>query len=306
MHASPPFAPAVADSTALSGLSSGPALASFPLAELLLVLLSAFVVGACFGSFLNVCIARWPLELSVVRPRSRCPRCERQIRWFENIPVLSWLLLRGQCAGCALPISVQYPLIEVIVGLGWTAAVYHFGVTLEAVRVATFATLLLGIAVTDAKHYLIPDGFTVSGLLLMLLFAVANVFVGEPSHFVSPWPAILGACVGAGAITIIGWLAEVIMKREAMGFGDTTLMAVVGAAVGAERSLLTIITGAFVGAVTFLLIVGPIVKLRTSRRGEAFAFPDVPFGVFLAPGALLTLLWGDALIRWYVERAFSA
>ncbi|MCZ8012109.1 MAG: prepilin peptidase [Gemmatimonas sp.] len=306
MHASPPFAPAVADSTALSGLSTGPALASFPLAELLLVLLSAFVVGACFGSFLNVCIARWPLELSVVRPRSRCPRCERQIRWFENIPVLSWLLLRGQCAGCALPISVQYPLIEVIVGLGWTAAVYHFGVTLEAVRVATFATLLLGIAVTDAKHYLIPDGFTVSGLLLMLLFAVANVFVGESSHFVSPWPAILGACVGAGAITIIGWLAEVIMKREAMGFGDTTLMAVVGAAVGAERSLLTIITGAFVGAVTFLLIVGPIVKLRTSRRGEAFAFPDVPFGVFLAPGALLTLLWGDALIRWYVERAFSA
>jgi len=306
MHASPPFAPAVADSAALSGLSTGPALASFPLAELLLVLLSAFVVGACFGSFLNVCIARWPLELSVVRPRSRCPRCERQIRWFENIPVLSWLLLRGQCAGCALPISVQYPLIEVIVGLGWTAAVYHFGVTLEAVRVATFATLLLGIAVTDAKHYLIPDGFTVSGLLLMLLFAVANVFVGEPSHFVSPWPAILGACVGAGAITIIGWLAEVIMKREAMGFGDTTLMAVVGAAVGAERSLLTIVAGAFVGAVTFLLIVGPIVKLRTSRRGEAFAFPDVPFGVFLAPGALLTLLWGDALIRWYVERAFSA
>ncbi|MFN7457623.1 MAG: prepilin peptidase [Gemmatimonas sp.] len=306
MHASPPFAPAVADSAALSGLSTGPALASFPLAELLLVLLSAFVVGACFGSFLNVCIARWPLELSVVRPRSRCPRCERQIRWFENIPVLSWLLLRGQCAGCALPISVQYPLIEVIVGLGWTAAVYHFGVTLEAVRVATFATLLLGIAVTDAKHYLIPDGFTVSGLLLMLLFAVANVFVGEPSHFVSPWPAILGACVGAGAITIIGWLAEVIMKREAMGFGDTTLMAVVGAAVGAERSLLTIITGAFVGAVTFLLIVGPIVKLRASRRGEEFAFPDVPFGVFLAPGAMLTLLWGDALIRWYIERAFSA
>ncbi len=306
MHASPPFAPAIADSAALSGLSTGPALASFPLAELLLVLLSAFVVGACFGSFLNVCIARWPLELSVVRPRSRCPRCERQIRWFENIPVLSWLLLRGQCAGCALPISVQYPLIEVLVGLGWTAAVYYLGVTLEAVRVATFATLLLGIAVTDAKHYLIPDGFTVSGLLLMLLFAVANVFVGESSHFVSPWPAILGACVGAGAITIIGWLAEVIMKREAMGFGDTTLMAVVGAAVGAERSLLTIVTGAFVGAVTFLLIVGPIVKLRASRRGEAFAFPDVPFGVFLAPGALLTLLWGDALIRWYVERAFSA
>jgi leader peptidase (prepilin peptidase)/N-methyltransferase len=174
------------------------------------------------------------------------------------------------------------------------------------VRVSAFATLLFGIAVTDFKHYLIPDGFTVSGLIMMLLFAIMNFFIEDKSHFVSPWSAILGACVGAGAITIIGWLAEVIIKREAMGFGDTTLMAVVGAAVGAERSLLTIVMGAFVGAVTFLLIVGPIVKIRTSKRGEPFAFPDVPFGVFLAPAALLTLLWGDALITWYVERAFSA
>lgn len=274
--------------------------------ELLMVLIPVFVVGASFGSFLNVCIARWPLDLSVVKPRSRCPRCERPIKSYENIPVLSWLLLRGKCAGCALPISIQYPLVEVIVGLLWVAAFFYLGVTFEALRVSAFATLLLGIAITDAKHYLIPDGFTVSGLVMVLLFAIVNVFVEETSHFVSPWPAILGACVGAGAITIIGWLAEVIIKREAMGFGDTTLMAVVGAAVGAERSLLTIVMGAFVGAVTFLLIVGPIVKVRASRRGEEFAFPDVPFGVFLAPAALLTLLWGDALIRWYIERAFPA
>jgi leader peptidase (prepilin peptidase) / N-methyltransferase len=96
------------------------------------------------------------------------------------------------------------------------------------------------------------------------------------------------------------------MKREAMGFGDTTLMAVVGAAVGAERSFLTIVMGAFVGAVVFLLVVGPIAKVRASRKGEEFAFPDVPFGVFLAPAALLVLLWGDALITWYVQRAFPA
>lgn len=274
--------------------------------EWLLIMLPVFIVGASLGSFLNVCIARWPLDLSVVRPRSRCPRCERPIKAYENIPVLSWLLLRGRCAGCGLPISVQYPLVEVVVGLLWVAAFHWLGVTFEAVRVASFGTLLLGIAITDAKHYLIPDGFTVSGLVLVLLFALVNVFVEEPSHFATPWPAILGACVGAGAITIIGWLAEVVMKREAMGFGDTTLMAVVGAAVGAERALLTIVAGAFVGAVTFLLVVGPIVKVRASRRGEEFAFPDVPFGVFLAPAALLTLLWGDALIRWYIERAFSA
>lgn len=281
-------------------------LSALPLTDLLFVLAPVFVLGASLGSFLNVCIARWPAELSVVRPRSRCPRCERPIAWHENIPLLSWLLLRGKCRGCSLPISLQYPLVELLVALGWVASFGLLGVTLEATRVALFGTVLFGIAVTDAKHYLIPDGFTVSGVVLVLGFSVANFFVGEPSHFVSPWQAVLGACVGAGAITIIGWLAEVIMKREAMGFGDTTLMVVVGAAVGPERSLLTIIAGAFVGAVVFLLIVGPIARVRARRRGEEFGFPDVPFGVFLAPAALLVLLWGDALITWYVQRMIPA
>ncbi len=269
-----------------------------------MVLLPIFFIGASIGSFLNVCIARWPAELSVVKPRSRCPKCERQIAWHENIPVLSWMLLRGKCRGCQLPISVQYPAVELLVALGWVACVLAFGVTLEAFRVAIFGTLLFGIAVTDAKHYLIPDGFTITGLVLMLGLAIANFFVGETSQFATPWPALIGACVGAGAITIIGWLAEVAMKREAMGFGDTTLMAVVGAALGAERALLTIIGGAFVGAVFFLLVVGPIVWLRNRKSGKEFEFPDVPFGVFLAPAALLALLWGDRLIVWYVQRAF--
>lgn len=271
---------------------------------LAMVLLPTFVVGASIGSFLNVCIARWPAELSVVKPRSRCPKCARPIAWHENIPVISWLLLRGKCRGCQLPISIQYPAVELLVALGWVACVLAFGVTLEAMRVAIFGTLLFGIAVTDAKHYLIPDGFTITGLALMLGLAIANFFVGESSQFATPWPALIGACVGAGAITIVGWLAEVAMKREAMGFGDTTLMAVVGAALGAERALLTIIGGAFVGAVFFLLVVGPIVWMRSRRSGKEFEFPEVPFGVFLAPAALLALLWGDRLIVWYVQRAF--
>jgi leader peptidase (prepilin peptidase)/N-methyltransferase len=271
---------------------------------ILLILLPVFVIGAAIGSFLNVCIARWPVDLSVVRPRSRCPRCERGIAWHENIPLLSWVLLRGRCRGCQLPISVQYPAVELAVGLGWVASVIAFDLTFESVRVAVFGTLLFGIAVTDAKTYLIPDGFTVSGLVLVFAATIANFFVGEPSHFADPWAAVLGACAGAGAITIIGWLAEVMMKREAMGFGDTTLMAVVGAALGSERALLTIIVGAFVGAVVFLLIVAPIVKWRTRGTDTAFAFPDVPFGVFLAPAAMLVLLWGDRLIAWYLQRAF--
>lgn len=279
---------------------------SLTFGEALFIFGFVFVIGASIGSFLNVCISRWPAELSMMRPPSRCPQCERQIKWHENIPLLSWLMLGGKCRGCSLPISLQYPLVELLVALGWVAAFRGLGVTFEALRVAVFGTILFGIAVTDAKHYLIPDGFTVSGLIIVLGCAIANLFVDEPSHFATPWAAFVGACAGAGAITIIGWIAEVIMKREAMGFGDTTLMAVVGAAVGAERAFLTIVAGAFVGAVTFVLIVGPIAKVRASRRGEAFAFPDVPFGVFLAPAALLVLLWGDALISWYVQRAFSA
>ena len=269
-----------------------------------LILVPAFVLGASFGSFLNVCIARWPLDLSVVTPRSRCPRCERPIAWNENIPLVSWLLLRGKCRGCALPISLQYPAVELVVALGWVAAVLAFGATFEAVRIAIFGTILFGIAVTDAKHYLIPDGFTLTGLVVVFASAIAGFFMGETSQFATPWPAFIGACAGAGAITIIGWLAEIAMKREAMGFGDTTLMAVVGAALGAERALLTIIVGAAVGAVFFLMVVGPIVWMRSKRTGSEFAFPEVPFGVFLAPAAMLTLLWGDRLIAWYVQRAF--
>lgn len=271
---------------------------------LVLVLVPVFVLGASIGSFLNVCISRWPADLSVVRPRSRCPRCERGIAWHENIPLLSWVLLRGRCRGCRLPISVQYPAVEFAVALGWVASFVAFGLTFEAARVAVFGTILFGIAVTDAMTYLIPDGFTITGLVLVFAAAITNFFLGEPSLFASPWAALIGACAGAGAITIIGWLAEVIMKREAMGFGDTTLMAMVGAALGPERSLLTIIMGAFVGSVVFVLIVGPIVRWRNRGSTAAFAFPDVPFGVFLAPAAMLVLLWGDSLIAWYLQRAF--
>lgn len=271
---------------------------------LLFVLLPVFVLGASIGSFLNVCISRWPAELSVVRPRSRCPKCARAIAWHENIPLLSWVLLRGKCRGCSLPISLQYPAVELMVALGWVASFVAFGLTFEALRVAVFGTVLFGIAVTDAMTYLIPDGLTISGLVMVFGAAIVNFFLGESSHFASPWAAFIGGCAGAGAITIIGWLAEVIMKREAMGFGDTTLMAVVGAALGAERSLLTIMVGAFVGAVVFLLIVGPIVKWRTRGTDTEFAYPDVPFGVFLAPAAMLVLLWGEPLIAWYVQRAF--
>lgn len=281
-----------------------PLFSTLPTVLLLYSTALTFIVGACIGSFLNVCIARWPAELSVVKPRSRCPRCERPIAWHENIPVLSWLMLRGKCRGCALPISLQYPAVELLVAFGWVTCLAAFGPTMEAFRVAVFGTLLFGIAMTDAQHYLIPDGFTVFGLLFVLAMSLAGLMQPEPTHFAAPWGAFIGACAGAGAITIIGWLGEVALKKEAMGFGDTTLMAVVGAAVGPERALLTILAGAFLGATFFLIFVAPIVWMRAKKASREFQFPDVPFGVFLAPAALLTLLWGDSVIAWYIQRTF--
>lgn len=287
-------------------LAMSPLFSTLPTALLAYAVVVTFVTGACIGSFLNVCIARWPAELSVVKPRSRCPRCERPIAWHENIPVLSWLMLRGKCRGCELPISFQYPAVELLVALGWVACLAAFGPTLEAFRMAVFGTLLFGIAMTDAQSYLIPDGFTVFGLLFVLAMSIAGGLMAAPSHFAGPWGAFLGACAGAGAVTIIGWLGEVALKKEAMGFGDTTLMAVVGAALGPEKALMTIIAGAFLGATFFLLFVAPVVWVRSRRSGNEFAFPDVPFGVFLAPAALLVLLWGDRLIAWYIQHAFPS
>jgi leader peptidase (prepilin peptidase)/N-methyltransferase len=273
----------------------------------------ACILGAVIGSFLNVCIVRWPEGQSVVRPRSRCPRCGRPVGALENVPIVSWLLLRGRCAGCGLPISPLYPTIELIVALGWLAAYTTFGPTVDALRVAVFGTVLLGIAATDARRYLIPDGFTVFLLLWVLATSVLSRG-GAPSLtiFASPYEALVGACTGAGAIAIIGWLGELAFKKEAMGFGDVTMMAAVGAALGPERALLTVIVGAFVGALASVIVIVPaawVLHRRRLAQGEAdvaFELPPVPFGVFLAPAALLTLLWGDRMIALYFATVLAS
>ena len=284
----------------------------------------AFLLGACIGSFLNVCIARWPAGMSVVRPPSRCPSCERPIRAYENVPIFGWLALRGRCAGCASPISPQYPLVELLIALSWLGAAVLFGPTLLALRVAVFVTLMIGVAITDAKHYVIPDGFTVFGLIWIIVTAFVAVFINSESAFAAPYDAMMGALTGAGAIAIAGWLGEVALKREAMGFGDVTLMAVAGAALGPQRAILTIFIGAALGVAIFLGIVLPTSRSRARTAGadgtaaadgtpdgtpdgtEVATLPPVPFGVFLAPGAVIALFYGNALIHWYFTRFMAA
>ena len=278
----------------------------------LLVGVYAFIVGAAVGSFLNVCVARWPRDLSVMRPRSKCPRCGYQLTWYENIPLVSWLALRARCRCCGELISIQYPVVELVVALGWMVCFNHWGLSLTALRVAMFGTILFGIALTDLQHYLIPDGFTVFGLFWVLVMSVVGLFVGEQGPFVGPYDALIGACAGAGFVAIVGWLGEAALKREAMGMGDVTLMAFAGAALGPQRAIVTVFAGALLGAVTFLAIVYPVARVRQAAyRGEEqtelalggtpFAAPLVPFGVFLAPAAVVTLLWGDAVLAWLLR-----
>jgi leader peptidase (prepilin peptidase) / N-methyltransferase len=270
-----------------------------------------FAIGACVGSFLNVCIGRWPEGLSVVKPRSRCPKCGHQIKATENIPIVSWLLLRGRCSGCRERISIQYPIVELLVALIWLAAFLQLGMSFTAFRVAVFATVLLGISITDAKHFLIPDGFTVFGLFFVLLTSFVALYLGESFPFAGPWDAVIGMCVGAGAISVVGWLGEVWLKRPAMGFGDVTLMAVVGAAVGPTRALLTIFIGAVLAPIVLLGVVYPLsargladdagqTELALEASSE-WRKRELPFGVFLAPAALIALLWGDTIIAWYLR-----
>ncbi len=273
----------------------------------LLATFAAFVLGLCIGSFLNVCVSRWPRELSVVRPRSRCPNCGHQLSWFENIPVASWLVLRARCRCCEEPISPIYPLGELSIGLLWALSVAHYGPTFTALRLAVFLTILVGVALTDLQHYLIPDGFTVSGLLWSLGTALIAPFFVETPLFAGPYDALIGACAGAGVIAIIGWLGESALKREAMGMGDMTLMAFIGAALGPARALATVFVGATLGAIIFLAVVYPVAFVRRGRvasqtelalgEPEELALPLVPFGVFLAPAAVIMLFFGDQLLQ---------
>lgn len=245
----------------------------------------AGLLGLLLGSFLNVCSLRWPEDQSVIRPRSACPACGAPVRAFDNIPVLSWLLLRGRCRNCSAPISIQYPAVELATGLIWAGMVATWGIEPEALRGALFFTLLLGIAASDARFYIIPDQFSLGGLGIGLALA----FLPGGIEWLD---AVVGAVTGFLLLWFIAWAGEKAFGKEAMGGGDIKMMAMVGAFVGWQGVLLTLFLGAFLGSVIF----GPI-SMKTGKL--------VPFGIFLAVGAAATWLVGDALVDWYLDWAFG-
>jgi leader peptidase (prepilin peptidase)/N-methyltransferase len=249
----------------------------------------AGVIGAAIGSFLNVCILRWGAEpkQSVVRPPSRCPKCGTGLRWFDNVPIISWLVLRARCRGCGEPISPMYPLVELATALVWAFMVWRFGFGLDALRGAVFATILFGIAMTDARAYIIPDEFSLGGLALGILFAL---LAGRQAL----GTALLGAAVGFGLLWLVAVAGEWIFKQEAMGGGDIKMMAMVGAFLGWQGTLLTVFLGALIGSLIFV----PLSLMGHKRL--------VPFGIFLAVGAAATYMVGPAVLDWYAGYVAAA
>jgi leader peptidase (prepilin peptidase) / N-methyltransferase len=256
------------------------------------------IFGAMLGSFLNVCVYRLPRGESVVLPGSHCPGCGKPIAWFDNVPVVSYLALRGRCRHCHTRISAQYPLIELAVAVIWAGSLVWFGLSFAALRAALLATLALGIALTDARHFTIPDEFSLGGLGAGLVLSLAPGGLGFPR-------ALLGAAAGFSLLWVVkaagDWalargliggeeLDQVLEEGETpttLGMGDLKMMAMVGSFLGWQGVLLTAFLGSLSGVAVFL----PLLLMK--RRSP------VPFGVFLAVGAVVTIVAGDWLIGWY-------
>jgi leader peptidase (prepilin peptidase)/N-methyltransferase len=249
-------------------------------------LVVATLLGLVFGSFLNVCIVRLPNEdpkaRSLVRPPSSCPKCHREIVWYDNIPVVSWLLLRGRCRWCGEPISAQYIVIEVLVGALWLTAALLYGPTPRMIDACVLGTILLGIAIIDARHYVIPDELSYGGLVIGLGLAL----FGGVTGFVT---ALIGAAAGWGLLWLVRVIGGYVLKQEAMGWGDVKMLAMIGAFVGWQGVLLTVFLGALSGSLIFL----PLQLMGKKRL--------VPFGVFLAVGGAVTFLFRDSILSWYAQ-----
>ena len=294
-----------------------------------------FALGLAFGSFLNVCIYRLPRDLSVVHPRSACPKCERPIHFYDNVPVLSWLILSGRCRNCRARISPRYLLVELLTGALFLACYAHFGLTLAMLKYCALGFLLLGLIFTDAETHLLPDKMTLPGLLLGLGFSVlvpvndvaSQLLPGLISlpvssdvswHLLSLVDSALGAAVGASFIYGAGAIYLRARGVEGMGFGDVKLMAMIGAFLGTKLTIFTLFTASIAGSTCGLWTVFAVWIKRTRRRiarhhesapqarrrawesaSIALRHHHMPLGVFLGIMAMLAFFFGNQFLRWY-------
>ncbi len=264
----------------------------------------AFVFGLLIGSFLNVCIYRWPLDLSVVKPRSYCPQCEARIAWYDNVPVLSYGFLKGRCRECGKRIPWRYPVVELLTGGFFAGIVWHLGLTLGAAKFCILVGMLIALMFTDLEERILPDEFTLGGLLVGLAFSpflrvpditahAVLVLLGVqlPERALSVAESLFGAILPAGTLWLGGWLYEKFRHKEGLGLGDVKMMAMVGAFLGMRGALLTLIIGAMAGS-----LIG-ILYIRATKQDMGTY--QLPFGTFLAAAAILTAMSGPKVIDWY-------
>jgi leader peptidase (prepilin peptidase)/N-methyltransferase len=250
---------------------------------LYLIEIFIFILGLCIGSFLNVCIYRLPASQSIVQPGSRCPNCSTSIAFYDNIPVLSYLWLRGRCRYCRVKIAGRYPIIELLGGLFALATFLKFGLTLQGLIYFAFIACLLVVTFIDLDHRIIPDIITLPGIPVCFAasFAIPSVAYKD---------ALLGIVIGGGSLFSVAWIYTLLTKKEGMGGGDIKLLAMMGALVGWQGVLFTIFVSSLVGTLSGLAI------MLQSRKGMKLA---VPFGPFLAIGCITYIFFGTPLIAWY-------
>ena len=266
----------------------------------------SFGLGACIASFLNVVIWRVPRGESIVSPPSHCPKCNAAIKWYQNIPILSWLALRGKCANCKAPISPRYILIETLGGVLFLAAFCKYGrdgelafAALDTTGAWIWISLMIVGSMIDFDHKLLPDFVTVGGMVLGLLYAVAQWIVlsccttGE-GLWMPIVNSFIGLVFGFGLLWLIRWLGSKAFKREAMGMGDVFLMGAVGALFGPVAVLVTLILSSVFGSVVG---VGMIVLSKT-KFGK---FVEIPYGPYICLGCLVWMFYGPELVNWYVR-----
>ncbi len=239
--------------------------------------------GALVGSFLNVCIYRLPRRESVVWPGSHCPACHQAIAWYDNIPLVSYLVLKGRCRHCAIRIPIRYPIIEAVNAVGYVALLAAFGPGWATVSYAWLYSSLLVVAATDLSHKIIPNTVTFPGIAVGVLSATTVLPLGLIE-------SLIGLLVGGGILWVLAWASPYLFGKEGMGGGDIKLLAMIGAFLGWKPALLTIMMGSFLGSLVGIGLIGAGVI----KRGDY-----IPFGPFLVSGALVALFFGQSILDWY-------
>ena len=246
----------------------------------------ALVFGSVIGSFLNVCIYRIPQNIAIARPRSYCPKCSNPIRALDNIPIISFIILKGRCRNCDKKIRLQDPAVELLTALLTIAVVWKFDFTILTIFYLSLVYILITISFIDLEHMIIPDGLVLAAAMLGLMASIFNILpIGWPE-------SAYGALLYGGGLALAGYAGKLIYKMETMGWGDVKLALVMGLCLGWKMSMISLLLAFLVAA---LFVVVGLAVGRLSRKQL------IPFGPFLALGAIMTLFWGEQLYNWYLH-----